>query len=177
MTSDRLLDLSNAQCDVLTSFCDVKWRHYFILWCRKASHHRRNMLHWNEWWWLWFTNTPESVPARTRRNRSSSRRRHVSSRVTTIGDGSRARCLLIIEILMEYPNISILLASIQSDNNKLQQHFFCLSAPGRCHFCHSLNNSGHYSKMHIDCPIMTPNKQQIAIFLPRWCNSNDVCHY
>ncbi len=80
--------------DIMASYCDVTWPFDVTLWCHVMSHNRHNMLRRNEWWYMWFTNTPESVPARTRRN-SSRRRRHLSSRVTTIGDTSRARCLLI----------------------------------------------------------------------------------
>ncbi len=99
MTSDRLLDLSNAQ---------WVWRHDIILWCQMTSWQHTVMSQGItseaqhatlEWVMIvWFTNSQERVPARTRSSRNSSRR-HVPSRVTTIGDTSRARCFIIISIM------------------------------------------------------------------------------
>ena len=62
---------------IMTSYCEVTWPHDVTLWCYMTSHHRHNMIHWNERCCMWFTNTLESVLARCRKRSRSSRRTSV----------------------------------------------------------------------------------------------------
>ena len=52
--------------------CDVRRPLDVTLWCHMMSHHRQNVIHRNGWCYMWFTNTPESVPARSKKRSSSS---------------------------------------------------------------------------------------------------------